>query len=86
MNTVAFRFNLLQVCPSVPPISFVVVFINSFLCSEQLFLCFLEFGGGFYRSNFEKLRDAAHLRAERTLIPPRLILLVVIVLFLVRVS
>ena len=44
-------------------------------------LCFTEFGGGSYRSNFEKFRDAAPLRAERTLIPPSLILLVVIVLF-----
>ena len=79
-TTVAIRFNLLQVCPSVPPFSVVVVFISSFLCSEQLF-CFIEFGGDSYRSNFEKFRDAAPLRAERTLIPPSLILLVVIVLF-----
>ena len=45
-----------------------------FLCSEQLFLCFTEFGGGSYLSNFEKFRDAAPLRAERALIPPSLIL------------
>ena len=71
---------------SVPPFLFVVVFISSFLCSEQLFLCFTEFGGGSYRSNFEKFRDTAPLRAKRTLISPSLILLVVIVPFLVRVS
>ena len=63
-TTVVIRFNLLQVCPSVPPVAVVVVFISSFLCSEQLFLCFSEFGGGSYCSNFEKFRDAPPFRLD----------------------
>ena len=65
-STIVIRFNLLQVCPSVPPFAVVVVFISSFLCSELLLLCFTEFGGGSYRSNFEKFRDAALLGCEQT--------------------
>ena len=80
-STIVIRFNLLPVCLSIPPFAFVLLFISSFYVLSSYF-CFTEFGGGFYSSNFEKFRDAAPLRAERTLvIPPSLILLVAIVLF-----
>ena len=57
---IAIRFNLLQVCPSVPPFVFVVLSIHSFTILCRYF-CFTQFGGSFHRLNFEKFRDTAPL-------------------------
>ena len=48
----AIRFSLLQVCPSVSPFVFAMLFIPSFNV-----VCLTPFGGSFYRFNFEKFRD-----------------------------
>ena len=61
--------------------AFVLLFISSFYVLSSYCLVIVSLSLVVV-SNFEKFRDAAPLRAERTLvIPPSLILLVVIVLF-----
>ena len=41
--TIAIRFYLLQVCPSVPPFVFAALFIPSFHVLSGLFFCFTQF-------------------------------------------
>ena len=54
--TIAIRFNLLQVCPSVPP--FVISVIYTFFSFvEQLSLCFTETGGSSRYLNFDTFHD-----------------------------
>ena len=54
------KANRLQVCPSVPPTVFPVLFILFLLCFDRLFLVFAQFGSGF-GLNFCNVRDAALL-------------------------
>ena len=52
--------NRLQVCPSVTPTVFTVLFILFLSCFDRLFLVFAQFGSGF-GLNFGNVRDAAPL-------------------------
>ena len=54
------KANRLQVCPSVPPTVFTVLFILFLSCFDRLFLVFTQFGSGF-GLNFGNVRDAAPL-------------------------
>ena len=54
------KANRLQVCPSVPPIVFTVLFILFLSCFDRLFLVFAPFGSGF-GLNFGNVRDTAPL-------------------------
>ena len=46
--TIAIRFYLLQVCPSVPPFVLARLFISSFHVLRDYFFCFTQFGGSSY--------------------------------------
>ena len=54
------KANRLQVCPSVPPTVFTVLFILSLSYFDPLFLVFAQFGSGF-GLNFGNVRDTAPL-------------------------
>ena len=55
---IAIHFNLLQVCLSVPPFVFAVLFIPS-LTTVSGYFCFSQYVGGFIRLNFDKFRVTA---------------------------
>ena len=55
---IAIHFNLLQVCLSVPPFVFAVLFIPSLTIVSGYF-CFSQYVGGFIRLNFDKFRVTA---------------------------
>ena len=52
------HFNLLQVCPFLPPFLFTVLFIPSFDFCAVIFI-FTKFGVSFRCLNFDKFRDTA---------------------------
>ena len=61
-TTIAIRFNLVQVSPSLPPFVLAVLFVHSFHVLSG-YICFTRFGGGSHWLNFEKeFRDTAPLR------------------------
>ena len=58
--------NLLQVCPSVPPVVLAVLVIPSFHVLRSYF-CFTQFGDRSFILNFEKLLDTAPLALNQFL-------------------
>ena len=63
-STIAIRFNIVLVCPSVPPFVFAVIY-SFFQCFYWLFLCFTPFGDSFHCLNFDKFRDTAALKNSK---------------------
>ena len=60
-TTIAIRFNLVQVSPSLPPFVLAMLFVHSFHVLSG-YICFTRFGGGSHWLNFEKeFRDTAPL-------------------------
>ena len=60
------RFNLLQVCSSVPPVVLAVLIIPSFHVVRSYF-CFTQFGDRSLILNFDKLRDTTALTLNQFL-------------------
>ena len=66
-TTIAVRFYLLQICPSLPPFALICrVNYTFFLRFERLFLCFTQFGGSSYCLSFDKHRTSSPFKSNNT--------------------